>query len=132
MTTPSSRMLAAALATAVVAVAAGCGSSKPAYCGDVSNLKKSVSDISVTGGISSLKTQLQKIETNAKAVVSSAKGDFPTETSAIQTSVTSLQNGVSAVGSTPTPAQLASIAADAKNLVNAISSFSSSTSSKCG
>jgi hypothetical protein len=130
--TLSTRTLAVVLAAGIAVAAAGCGgSSKPAYCNDLTNLKKSVDNISVTGGISSLKTQLQQAETDAKALVSSAKSDFPTETSAIQTSATSVQTAVTGITSSPTPAQLVSIAADAKSLVDAVTSFASSSKSKC-
>src|SRR5437763_15710830 len=36
-----------------------------------------------SGGISGLKSQVQKIQSDATALVNSAKGDFPSETSAI-------------------------------------------------
>ena len=66
----------------------GCGSNddKPAFCSNVSDLQSSVSDLKDvqlnSSAVSTVQTDLQKIQTNADAVVSSAKEDFPNETSA--------------------------------------------------
>ena len=80
------------LATAAAAVAlAGCGSSKPAYCTDRTNLQNSVKGLT-SAGISGLKTQLKQIQSDASTLVSSAKGDFPSETSAITSSVNTLKS----------------------------------------
>lgn len=125
------RILLVALATATVAVASGCGSSKPAYCGDRAKLEQSVKSISVTSGISSLKTQLQQVETNAQTLVSSAKSDFPDETSAIDTSVSNLKSSVGAITASPSPSQLVTTAGDAKAVADAVSSFVNASKSKC-
>src|SRR5215472_17573935 len=84
----------ACVALCVIAIAvaalAGCGSSKPAYCSDRTNLTNSVKELTslnLTSGISGLQTQLKKIQTNANKLVSSAKGHFPTETTAIRNSI---------------------------------------------
>lgn len=121
----------AAVAAAAGVLASGCGSSKPAYCGDRSKLEQSVKSISVTGGISSLKTQLQQVETDAQALVSSAKSDFPDQTSAIDTSLSQLKSSVGAIASSPSPAQLAAVASNAKSVVDAVNSFVSASKSKC-
>ncbi len=125
---------AAALSLVLIA---GCGgSSKPAYCSSVSNLKSSVQDISnvnvVQNGLSSLKTAAQKIETDAKTVVSSAKSDFPNETSAVSSSVNALTTSVKQLSSSPSPAALATLASEANAAVTAVKNFTSATSSKCG
>jgi hypothetical protein len=125
------QLLVATVVASVAALAAGCGSSKPAYCSHVDSLKNSVDSLSVSGGLSSLKTQLQKVESDAKSVVSSAKSDFPSETSAIDSSLAAVQNGVKAMTSSPSPQQLATVATSAKGLVDAVNSFASSTKSKC-
>ena len=84
----------ALIATALVA--AGCGgSSKPAYCSNVSDLQQSVDDLKniqlKSGALSTLQTDLQKVQNNADAVVSSAKQDFPSQTSALKSSVRAFQ-----------------------------------------
>ena len=124
------RCLAALLMAAALAIG-GCGSSKPSYCDHVTKLKGSISGFSVSGGISSLKTQLNGIASQAKSLVSSAKSDFPTETSAIDSSISKLQTSIAAITSSPTPAQLAIAASDAKGVVTSVNSFSTATKSKC-
>ena len=125
------RLMLCGLLIGVVAMIAGCGSSKPAYCNNRSALQKSVSSISVSGGVSSLKSQLQTIESQAKSLVSSAKSDFPNETTAISGAVSSLKKSIDGLSSSPTPAQLASVAVDIKNTVTSVSAFSSASKSKC-
>lgn len=82
------RALIACLTVIGVVAATGCGSSdKPAYCTSRANLESSIkglTDLNVSSGLSGLQAQLTKIQSDANAVVSSAKGDFPNETSAIK------------------------------------------------
>ncbi len=125
------RLLLCGLLIGLAGLIGGCGSSKPVFCKNVSALQKSVSSISVTGGVAALKGQLQTIESQAKNLVSSAKSDFPSETTAIDGAVSSLQTSIKALSSSPTPAQLASVAVDVKNTVNSVSAFTSASKSKC-
>lgn len=122
--------LAAAAAIAVVALA-GCGSSKPAYCTDRANLQNSVKGLT-SAGISGLKSQLTQIQSDATALVNSAKSDFPTQTSAISSSVSALKNSLAALGSSPSVAQIATVTTDAANVVSSVKSFTDATSSQCG
>ena len=78
----SSRLWGVPAAIAVVAVLSACGgSSKPSYCQQTASLKQSVQDLGsvniVQGGTSALTSALSKVQTDASAVVSSAKSDFP-------------------------------------------------------
>ena len=84
--------VAMVVAVALVALA-GCGSSKPAYCSDRTNLENSVKNLpSVTSssGISGLQSQLKTIKSDATSLVNAAKSDFPSETSAVKSSVDTL------------------------------------------
>ena len=97
-------------------MAVGCGSSsKPDYCSDVSDLQSSVDDLKnvqlQSGALSTLQTDVQKVQSDANAVVSSAKQDFPTETSALQSSVSTLSASINALPAAPTAQQLVPIAA---------------------
>ena len=124
--------------TAAALVAAGCGgSNKPAYCSDVSDLQQSVDDIknvqlSESGALSMLKTDLQTVQSNADAVVSSAKQDFPSETSALQSSVSSLSTTIKQVPQSPTVQQLAPVGVAITSVVSATKALESATSSACG
>jgi outer membrane murein-binding lipoprotein Lpp len=131
-----SLMVVLALSAAAV-IAAGCGSddNKPAYCSDVSDLKQSVDDLKNvqlnSGALSTLQTDLQKIQSNANAVVTSAKQDFPSETSALESSVSSLSTAIKQLPSSPTPKQLASLVPEISGTVTAAKNLENATSSAC-
>ena len=119
------------LATAAAAVAlAGCSSSKPAYCTDRTDLQNSVKGLT-SSGISGLKSQLKQIQSDASTLVSSAKGDFPSETSAITSSVNTLKSSVTALPSSPSAAQVATVTKDAAGVVSSVKSFVDASNSKC-
>jgi flagellar hook-associated protein FlgK len=124
-------------AVAVVVVLAGCGgSSKPSYCGKTADLKKSVQDLSgvnvVQGGTNALTSALSSVQSNANAVVSSAKSDFPDQTSAITSSIDALKKSAQSLASSPTqPAVIAQVPGQISAVVKSIQDFSSATSSKC-
>jgi hypothetical protein len=129
------KLAALPLAAAVVLGACG-GSSKPGYCSDRSNLEQSVKDIgnvklTESGGLKDLQSRLQTVEANANKVVSSAKGDFPSETSAIDASVDNLKTSIQQLGSSPATAQVAAVATNAKAVVNSVQGFVKATDSKC-
>jgi hypothetical protein len=128
------RVSVAMVVAGALVVVAGCGSSKPAYCTDRSNLENSVkglTSLSSSSGVSGLQTQLTKIESDATSLVSTAKSDFPTETSAVKSSADALQTAVKALPSSPSAPQIAAIAADAASVVNSVNSFVSASKSKC-
>jgi len=114
-------------------VLAGCSSGKPAYCTDRTNLQNSVKGLTnLSGsGISGLKSQIGQIQSDATALVNSAKSDFPDETSAITSSVGALKNSVAALPSSPSAAQVASVTKDASSVVSSVKSFTDASSSKC-
>ena len=131
-----------AMRTAIATVAAGslialggCGSSsKPAYCSDRTNLENSVKNLPSVH----LQQRRQRSEitdqhdrSDANAVVSSAKSDFPTQTSAVKTSVDTLQTAVKALPSSPSATQVAAIATDAASVKSSVKSFTDASKSKC-
>lgn len=126
------RRLTAALAVAALAIAlSSCGSSKPAYCSQVSDLKKSVQNLSNVKGLSDLKTQLEKIGNQANNAVSSAKSDFPSQTAALSSSVNALEATVKQLPSSPSPSQLTAVAKQASAAVTSLKNLANATSSKC-
>ena len=113
---------------------AGCGSSKPAYCTDRSNLESSVkglTSLSLSSGVSGLQSQAKKIQSDATALVSSAKSDFPSETSAIKSSVSAFESAVKGLSSSPSAGQIATVASAGSSVVSSVKSFTDATSSKC-
>ena len=120
------------LAAAATAVAlAGCGSSKPAYCTDRTDLQNSVKGLT-SSGISGVKSQLKQIQSDATTLVNSAKSDFPSETGAITSSVNALKSSVAALPSSPSAAQIAIVTKDAASVVSSVKSFADASNSKCG
>jgi hypothetical protein len=116
----------------------GCGSSKPAFCSHVSELEKSVQSLgslNAQSGVSGLEADLKKIDSSAKAVVSSAKSEFPTQTAAIEKSVTALDNTVKELSSATTTgarnAAIAKLPGEVSAADTAFSEFSSAAKSKC-
>jgi len=124
-----------AVAAAVAAIAlAGCSSGKPAYCTDRTNLQNSVkglTSLTVSSGVSGLKTQVSQIQSDATTLVNSAKSDFPTETSAITSSVSALKNSVAALSASPSAAQIATVTKDAASVVSSVKNFMDASNSKC-
>ena len=126
----------APVAVVVALTACGGGSSKPGYCSDRGKLEQSVKDLGNAkvlekGGVQKLRAQLQTIETNANTLVSSAKKDFPSETSAIQSSVSSLKTQAQKLPSSATPQQIAAVAGSAKAVATSVQDFKKATDSKC-
>jgi hypothetical protein len=126
----------AGVAAAGVVGLAGCssGSTQPAYCSDRTNLQNSVkglTSLNASSGISGLKSQLTTVQNDASKLVSSAKGDFPSQTSAITSSVDALKSSVAALSSSPTATQIATVAKDAGSVVSSVKNFSDASSSQC-
>jgi hypothetical protein len=120
------------MAAGVVALA-GC-SSKPAYCTDRTNLENSVkglTSLTASSGVSGLKTQVQTIQSDATALVNSAKSDFPSQTSAITSSVNALKSSVAALASSPSALQIATVTKDAASVVSSVKTFTDASSSSC-
>jgi len=121
------------LAVATAAMLAGCGG-KPAYCSDLTTLQASVKDLpsaASSGGVSGLQAQLTKIKGEAQTLQSSAKSDFPSQSSAVESSISQLEASFKALPSKPTAAQAAALGLNASAVVNSVNAFTSATSSKC-
>ena len=129
-------LAAAAPLAAALALAACGGSDKPGYCADRSNLEQSVKDVGdvqaiKSGGVSELKARLQKVETNARTLAGSAKSDFPSQTNAITSAVSTLKTSVQGLPSHPSAQQLAVVAANGQTLVKSVQAFTTATKDKC-
>jgi hypothetical protein len=126
----------AVLAAVLVALIglAGCGSSKPSYCKNRTNLENSIkglTGINLSSGVSGLQAQAQTIQSDATALVKSAKSDFPDQSSALQTSVNQFSSALHGLPARPSASQLALVATSASGVVNSVKSFFDATSSKC-
>ena len=79
-------------------------------------------------GLESVGTTLQ---TEANKMVSSAKSDFPQQTSAMKSSVNALESAIKALPSSPTASDYVNLAVQAGSAVSSVSDFVSATDSKC-
>jgi hypothetical protein len=125
-----------ALVLALAAAVAGCGSSsKPTYCTHVESLKASIKALPSTNvvqnGVSSLESAVSKVASDAQAVISSAKTDFSTETTALKNSVQTLSATVTKAVDSPSVSTLAQIPGQVSAVVTAAKNLESATSSKC-
>jgi hypothetical protein len=134
----SKRAFAACLAVSGVVAITGCGGSggsgKPSYCTNRANLESSIkglTNIDPANALSSLQSQVAKIKSDANALVSAAKSDFPNETSAISSSVDSLSTTIKSLSSSPSAGDIATLAKQASSTVSAVQSFYDATKSKC-
>jgi hypothetical protein len=112
----------------------GCGDSKPSYCSKRDQLERSVkdlSDIDLSKGPTSVTSAASKVESSATAAVDAAKADFPNETGRIDSSVSTLKTAVDQLPSSPSTAQIATLALDIKSVVDAVDNFVSQTKKKC-
>jgi hypothetical protein len=129
--------ITAMLSAALVAVGLGaCGSAgKPDYCNKretLSNDVKALTDIKLEpGAVQSLKTQLQKIRKDAQAVVDSAKGDFPTETSDMQRTLSNLRTTVDNTSSSPTASDFVLVGKNMVKLADSVKAFTAAAGDKC-
>jgi uncharacterized membrane protein HdeD (DUF308 family) len=123
----------AVLMLAMIVVASGCGG-KPEYCANLTTLQASVKSLpseATKGGVSGLKTQLTTIESQAKTLAASAKSDFPTESSAVESSVAQLSSSVSGLTEKPAAAEIAALGLNASAVVNSVQAFTAATKSEC-
>jgi hypothetical protein len=78
----------------------GCGgsSSKPSYCSSVADFKSAVKQLGdvdvIKGGTSAVTSAVKKVQTTGKAAIASAKTDFSSETGAVKSSLSALENSV--------------------------------------
>ena len=127
-------VLVVAVAALGLVALAGCGSSKPAYCSaraELENSIKGVSGLSPSSGVSALQDTFNKVKSDANAVVTQAKSDFPNQTSAIKSSIDALTSAVTALEANPSVSQIATVTSAASNVVSSVKSFMDASRSKC-
>lgn len=125
----------AALVLSATAIGACGGSSKPSYCSSVSNLESSIKALPSTNivatGLNGLKSAVTKVQSDATTAINAAKSDFPSETSALKTSIDTLSRTVHGAVSSPSASTIAQIPGQVSAVVTAANNFQSATKSKC-
>ena len=116
-------------------LAAGCSSSKPAYCTDATNLKTSVSNLGnvdvAKNGLGSLQTALNSVQTNAKMFATDAKSAYPSQTTALQNSLSGLENAIKSAKGEPRLTAAAAVVPAVTQVKNSASALQSAVSGKC-
>ena len=116
-------------------LAAGCSSSKPAYCTDAANLKTSVSNLGnadvAKNGLGSLQSALSSVQTNANRFASDAKSAFPSQTMALQKSVSSLGAAITSAKGQPPLTAAAAVASSVAQVKTSASALQSAVSGNC-
>jgi hypothetical protein len=126
--------LAAVVAVALTGCSSSTSSGPPAYCAARTNLENSIkglTSLNASSGVSGLKAQVTAVANSASTLVDQAKGDFPSQTSAITSSVNALKGSVTGLSSSPSAAQIATITKDAGSVVSSVATFMTASSSKC-
>ena len=116
-------------------LAAGCSSSKPAYCTDAANLKTSVSNLGnvnvAQNGLSSLQSALSSVQTNASSFASDAKSAFPSQATALQNSLSSLGTAITSAKGQPPLTAAAAVAPAVAQVKTSASAVQSAVSGTC-
>ena len=116
-------------------LATGCSSSKPAYCTDASQLKTSVGNLGnvnvAKNGLSSLKTALSKVQTNAKAFATDAKSAFPSQTTALKNSLSGLETAITSAQGQPPLTAAATVASSVTRVKTAASNLQNAVKGNC-
>ncbi len=112
------------------------GNDKPAVCGSVDTLKSSITDlkkidITSSGAVSSLQTQLTTVKKNFDTVKSDAKSQFSTQIDAVDGAYTTLVSSANTAKSSPSAANLATLAAAASAMLADLQTLVSDVQATC-
>ncbi len=128
-------LLLAAAVLALSGVAAGCGSSKPAYCTAASQLSTSVHDLAHVSinisDLSSVQTAVGKVQANAKTFASEAKSAYPSQITALRTSLSGLQAAVRSALGQPSLSTVAAVVSAVGQVKTAAGNLQQAASGKC-
>lgn len=121
------------------ALLAGCGSSKPAYCTQVSNLKSSVQTLEHVevspSNLSTITTDVQKVGTSTKELESAVKSEFAPQINSLKSAVSALEGTVKTLASAPTSSNISHAAsvvpAQVEALKHSAQEVEAVTKSKC-
>ena len=115
---------------------AGCGGNdKPAVCSDLDNLKSSLSalkDVKLEqGALTTLSSDLQKVQSDLDQLAKEAKSQYSNEVSAVKSAASALSSSLKTASSDPNATSLSAVATDVGNLGTAISNLGDAVSNTC-
>ena len=116
-------------------LAAGCSSSKPAYCTAATNLKTSVSNLGnvdvAKNGLSSQQTALTSVQADAKTFASDAKSAYPSQTTALRDSLSGLQAAINSALGQPSLTTVAAVVSSISQVKTSAGNLQNAASGKC-
>lgn len=133
-------MLLATFALTAVALLAGCGSgSKPAYCTQVTNFENSVKTLEQVevspSNLSTIATDVQKVGTSSKELVSAVRTEFSPQINSMKGSVAAMEATLKELASAPSSSTLShavtAIPAQVEALKRSAGEIQDVTKSKC-
>jgi hypothetical protein len=128
-------LLLPAAVLALSGLAAGCSSSQPAYCTAASQLKTSVQNLGnvdvAKNGLGSLQTALNSVTSNANTFASDAKSAFPTQTTALKNSLSSLETAIKSAQGQPPVTAAATVVSPVAQVKSSASTLESAVSGNC-
>jgi hypothetical protein len=126
------------LAVGLIAVGSvvwlGCGSSKPEFCSKTDDVQQALSTMKgdvTSGKVSAIQPDVKTVRNDVDALVSSARSDFPSQTKALDSSISKLTAAVEALPPSPSISDVVRLAGDVEGVTTAVRDFKSATSSKC-
>jgi hypothetical protein len=109
--------------------------SKPAYCTAASQLQTSVQKLGnvdvATNGLGALQTALNSVKTSASTFATDAKSAFPSQTAALNTSLSALATAITSAQGQPPVTAAAAVVPAVRQVKNSASALQSATSGKC-
>ena len=126
---------AAALVLALSGLAAGCSSSKPAYCTAADQLKTSVNDLGNVNvnihDLSSVNSAVSKVQADAKTFVADVKSAYPSQTTALKNSVSGLETAVRSAMGQPSVTTVATVVSSVTQVKTAADNVQTAVKGTC-
>jgi flagellar capping protein FliD len=124
-----------AAALVLSGLAAGCSSSKPAYCTDASQLKTSVQDLGNVNinvhDLSSVDTAVSKVQADATTFATDAKSAYPSQTTALKNSLSSLETAVKSAMAQPSLTTVAAVGSSVTQVKTAAGNLQTAANGTC-
>jgi hypothetical protein len=121
----------------LLGLTAGCSSTpaKPAYCTAASQLKTSVHNLGNVNvsqnGLGSLQTAVSKVQTSATTFATDVKSAYPSQTTALKNSLSSLDTAIKSAKGQPPLTAAAAVVPAVTQVKNSASTLQSAVKGKC-
>jgi hypothetical protein len=128
-------LAAAAALAALLLLVAGCGDSKPDYCGKQSELRTAVEQLGegdvASEGVGALLSSLRGVEAKARGLAAEVKSEYPSEVSSAEASLRQVRAATKAASAEATPAGVARLVARVAGLRVALTALDEAVEKGC-